>query len=255
MRERARSNTSILSVAGAAVVAAVVSITMMMAFGWQRPAGASHGKATVAAHSLPHWMMAAGLLGSPAITPNAWMSPGSAYTGVADYVNAGAYTFTVPEGTTTVLVQLYGAGGGGGGGTSTLHGGGAGSGAYVMSVVSVTPGATYTINEGAGGAPGALNEPGGNGGDTSFVDPSGNVLVAAGGGQGGRISAPGAGGQPIGSPMIGRSGQTAVAEHGGPGYTLSVLGIGNMISDGGAGKQGMNGKAQSGLTGYAFIAW
>ncbi len=129
-----------------------------------------------------------------------------------------------------------------------------------MSVVNVTPGATYTINVGAGGAPGGRGEAGADGGDTTFVDSSGNVLVGAGGGQGGQaLGAPGAGGQPIGSPMIGRPGQTAVAYNDTQGWLVPTLTPANLGgSGGGTGGAGATRQppfGSAGVAGYAFIAW
>jgi Glycine-rich domain len=207
--------------------------------------------------------LAAGMLGSPVLAANRTTAAGNAYNGVADFESPGSYPFTVPEGVTSVLVQLYGAGGGGGGGTSTHDGSGGGGGAYVMSVVTVTAGDTYTITVGAGGVPGKPNEPGSNGGDTQFLDPNGNVIVAAGGGQGGGSPTPGgAGGQPIGSPMVGRPGAPAIASGAGQGYILSVMpdreAYPLLLGDGGIGGTHSFGRGMSGLggiKGYAFIAY
>jgi hypothetical protein len=257
MKKRLTTNGSILGYFGAASVAVLVSITVMITIGWRKPAAASHANPVAAAHSLPHWMMAAGLLGSPAMTPNPAAPSGNAYTGVADYPTPGSYSFTVPEGVTTVLVQFYGGGGGGGSAGAKHYTGGGGAGAYVMSIVTVTPGATYTINVGAGGPAGALGEPGGIGGNTSLVDPTGTVIVAAGGGQGGRVmDEGGAGGQPIGSPMIGRAGLGGEQFDGGSGYTLPALSyIISTVSSGGPGQNSPFNPAASGSGGYAFIAW
>jgi hypothetical protein len=67
-------------------------------------------------------------------------------------------------------------------------------------VIAVTPGATYNIVVGAAGAAGTTGN-GGNGGDSQVLDPKGNIIIFAGGGQGGgagtstSCGAMGAGGQ------------------------------------------------------------
>lgn len=80
-------------------------------------------------------------------------------------------TWVAPAGVTTVI--LMGAGGGGGGGPAYLYGGavggGGGSGSIqVTGYASVTPGNSYTITIGTGGAGGIPDGLGGNGGSTSF---------------------------------------------------------------------------------------
>lgn len=99
-------------------------------------------------------------------------------------------TWTVPDGVTSVNVLLFG-GGGGGGYTSVSHeptyeetgtgaGGGGGGGYMAKSTLTVTPKQTINITIGAGGASGAYNTDGNNGGVTSF----GTLLSAQGGGGG-----------------------------------------------------------------------
>jgi len=100
------------------------------------------------------------------------------------YTTPGTYTFTVPPGVTTVYVTMCGGGGGGGGGSINYSGGhGGGAGTYFKKPVTVTPGATYTITVGAGGAGGVYSSErlGRAGGTSSF----GNLLSATGGGGGG----------------------------------------------------------------------
>ena len=109
-------------------------------------------------------------------------------------------TFTVPTGVTRVLVEAWGGGGGGGGAgiltppaTCSSSGGGGGSGGYARSVITVTPGQTYTITIGTGGAGGAVGSAGQDGGSTSF----GNLLTV-GGGAGGQPGSPGSSSQTAG---------------------------------------------------------
>jgi uncharacterized repeat protein (TIGR01451 family) len=83
-------------------------------------------------------------------------------------------TFLVPPGVTRVTVEAWG-GGGGGGIDDVLDGSrpGGGGGAYARSVLDVTPGGTFPVVVGAGGARGVA------GGTSSF----GNDLVKAAGGR------------------------------------------------------------------------
>ena len=74
------------------------------------------------------------------------------------YTTPGTYTLTVPAGMTSMRLTLNGGGGGGGGGSARSGGAGSGGGASTMAtaVFTVTPGATYTLTVGSGGAGGAL---------------------------------------------------------------------------------------------------
>ncbi|HBR15402.1 MAG TPA: hypothetical protein DD723_07660 [Candidatus Omnitrophica bacterium] len=112
--------------------------------------------------------------------------------------------FTVPSGINVVFVTSIGGGGGGGGGGSggfeNGGGGGGAAGGQVINLapVTVTPKTTYTITVGSGGSGGnggvgPYNQPGSNGqagGDTSF----GTLLVACGGGGGGKAPGQNSGG-------------------------------------------------------------
>jgi Glycine-rich domain len=251
-----------LTVGRFTLVAALLALAGGLIAGHSRPpsTGRAPAELRVAAagiHASPG-MMAAGFLGAPI---GAGVESASGFNGVADFVNAGSYPFTVPQGITTVLVQLYGAGGGGAGGSKNHAGGGGGGGAYAMSVVAVTAGATYTINVGAGGAGGIQKEPGEDGGDTQFLDPNGNVIVAAGGGGGGQPSGQGGNaGQPVGNPMIGHVGPIGLGGGVGqsPGYTLSTFPAGShqVVGTGGRGGGTFYPFAGGlGVPGYAFIAY
>jgi hypothetical protein len=72
-------------------------------------------------------------------------------------VPVGSNTWTCPEGVTSIQVEAWGGGGGGGGATNGVGrgGGGGAGGAYVKySTVAVSPGTTYNITVGTGGAAG-----------------------------------------------------------------------------------------------------
>ena len=98
-------------------------------------------------------------------------------------------TFTVPTGVTSITVQAWGGGGRGGNTSADGASGGGGGGAFSNSVLTVTPGATYTVNVGQGSSSSSA------GGD-SWVSPNtvGNALVLAKGGNSVNVSTQGASG-------------------------------------------------------------
>lgn len=105
---------------------------------------------------------------------------GSTYT---SYTEPGTYTWTVPEGVTTISLLGIGAGGGG---VQSLAGGSGGTGGNLVyyNSLPVTPGDTYSIVVGGGGSPGNIY--GSFGGDT-YITKFGNTvpIVFAEGGYGG----------------------------------------------------------------------
>ncbi|RYF79279.1 MAG: hypothetical protein EOO03_18290, partial [Chitinophagaceae bacterium] len=98
------------------------------------------------------------------------------------YINPSAQTFTVPSGTSyLVLIKAYGAGGNGSKLTSSgAAGGGGGGGAYSSSTVLLASG-TYKIYIGKGGD-GNVGSPS-DGGDTYITNNAGTVtyVLAKGG--------------------------------------------------------------------------
>jgi len=127
---------------------------------------------------------------------------------------ASSTTWTVPVGVYKVDYLVVGGGGGG----ANVEGGGAGGGGFVEGSLTVSPGTTYPITVGAGGA---INS---NGGNSVF-----SIVTAYGGGQqrtdGG---SGGGGGNTDGSSNQGNSIQTSPA--GGTGYGNRG---GNKVSGGG----------------------
>jgi hypothetical protein len=120
--------------------------------------------------------------------------------GVREFTESGS--FEVPAGVTTIKIEMWGGGGGGGGGAaaggfgSGGGGGGGGSGAYLRTVISVTPGHVYTLSLGDAGRGGTGEgnsvrraELGADGGETSIRLAS-RVVLAAAGGVGGKGAAP-----------------------------------------------------------------
>lgn len=91
------------------------------------------------------------------------------------YTTPGTQSFVVPAGVTNVTVQVWGGGGKGGTRSSTYVTGGGGGGAYARKAnIAVVPGATYTVNVGAGSTDNAIN-----GGDSWFLSTS--TVMAKGG--------------------------------------------------------------------------
>ena len=99
--------------------------------------------------------------------------------------STGTFQWTAPDGVTSVCAVCVG-GGGGGGSTGDGTGGGGGGGLGWKNNIAVTPGTTYTVIVGAGGAAGS-----GNGGQSYFIA---STLVAGNGGLGGSSGSSGVGG-------------------------------------------------------------
>ena len=98
-------------------------------------------------------------------------------------------SFMAPAGVSQVIVEIWGGGGGGGGAqqisssqhpASSAGGGGGAGGGYCRAMMTVTPGASYTITVGQGGAGGSAGMNGSEGATTSF-----DTLASATGGKGG----------------------------------------------------------------------
>ncbi|HBG71709.1 MAG: hypothetical protein A2W93_06640 [Bacteroidetes bacterium GWF2_43_63] len=134
-------------------------------------------------------------------------------------------SWTCPAGVTSVTVECWGAGGGGGYGISTkgAAGGGGGGGAYASSVVSVTPGNSYTITIGAGGSGGTSTGTAAIAGEASSFNTT--SVIAAGGGAGTGVTSNTSGGAGAGGTVAASTGSTKYA--------------------GGAGAAGVNGTAST----------
>jgi hypothetical protein len=157
------------------------------------------------------------------------------------FTTPGSYTWTVPDGLTSISIVATGGGGGGGGlsGPNAAQAGGAG--ALVTSTLSVTPGQVLSLVVGGGGgggadgpsfAPGGYSYgAGGGGGGSSNIGAGGNEAVIAGGGGGGGTYGGGAGGDAGGAAGAGGSGGGA-----------NVFGSG---TGGGGGSGGIGGAAGS----------
>lgn len=143
----------------------------------------------------------------------------------------GTHRWTCPADRNMVLVECFGGGGGSGSSDLGNGGGGGGGGGYCRKLYSVTPGNTYTITIGAGGAGGTGGGNGTAGGNTVFDTGGGSPPTGNGGGLGkGRLngSTGGAGGTALnGDTMItgaaGQNGTGAVGGDGGSGGQLAAF--------------------------------
>ncbi len=102
------------------------------------------------------------------------------------YTTAGSFTFTVPNGCTSISAVCVGGGGGGGGGESGRDDGvsGGAGGALCYGTIPVTPGESLTIVVGSGGNGGGSANNGNAGGTTSIARGVTNLITAVGGGGG-----------------------------------------------------------------------
>ncbi|WP_336638378.1 glycine-rich domain-containing protein [Lysinibacillus fusiformis] len=125
--------------------------------------------------------------------------------GIQIFNTPGSMLFTVPDGVTRIVAQLWG-GGGGGGGANSFHskgGGGGGAGGFKEYLLRVTPGTKLTVNVGYGGnggtftnLSGELGMPGTSGGPSEVIGAASGNVVAWGGGAGtGAMTASGYGGE------------------------------------------------------------
>ena len=163
------------------------------------------------------------------------------------YTAAGTYTITAPAKMTRMRVTLYGGGGGGRAGSNrsstpetggVSYGGGAGGsqGARVVTTIVVSPGSTYTLVVGAGGAAGTsisdgpyYTAPAAPSGGTTYI--SGYVSAAGGAGGSGY-----SGIQPL--PYGYYPGGNGGGAGGGAGGTYAAGGAGSGDGAGGGGGYG-----------------
>ena len=106
---------------------------------------------------------------------------------VVSYTTPGSYSWTVPDGVTSIEVVATG---GGGGGNTFSYGGG--NGGVVTATLSVTSGNTLTLFVGAGGIAGNA----GGGGSSSNLNAGtpNQIIAGGGGGAGGSAGGPATGG-------------------------------------------------------------
>jgi hypothetical protein len=127
------------------------------------------------------------------------------------YSTPGSYTWTVPDGVTSIQVVVTGGGGGGGGPGGGYTGGSGGDGAVVTGTLTVVPGDNLNLVVGGGGGTGTDGTPsygsGGGGGGASFVNAgTANQLISGGGGGGGSTNNATSGGSAGGTGGAGGDG-------------------------------------------------
>lgn len=173
---------------------------------------------------------------------------------------AGASTYTVPAGVTTLTVAGWGGGGGGQGGSGAAGSGGE----YALDTLSVTPGETLTVVVGAGGTGGTTVSPGAGGvgiASKLFRGGTGGTLIwNAVGGHGGTSGfTPGGTGSIAathfdgGSSTSGSSGRGSGGAGGGAGASSSGTGAPgnpNSGSQPGFGGTGAGGGGTGGVGGF-----
>jgi len=189
-------------------------------------------------------------------------APANAYTITQTFTTAGAHSFTVPAGITTMHVQALGGTGGNGWDTRV-----AGAGALVTADVPVTGGATLfalvggngAVNGGGangGGIGGNFGSAGGGGGAsdvrTAAADLTTRLVVAAGGGGTSAFSNGGNAGTPNGADGAGGGGCADPVATGATTLTFGTGGggcAGSAGTDGSSGQGGTGGERQAGNNG------
>jgi hypothetical protein len=154
------------------------------------------------------------------------------------FTSVGTTTWTPPTGVYSVEYLVVGGGGGAGNGYDNAGGGGGGAGMVLAGNVAVTPGQSYTVTVGAGGAGGAdarTNNPGLPGNNSVF-----GSITALGGGQGlGSRTGGAVGAAQIGSSTAATGGAGAGGGAGGlGGGGATGAGSANSGASGGAGGAG-----------------
>ena len=172
-------------------------------------------------------------------------------TNVAFYT-PGTTSWTCPAGVTRARVIVIGGGGSGG-----ADGGGAGGGAALKLYTNLSPGASYSLTVGAGGA--RINSGNGQTGGTSEFQGPGQTITGTGGagwGQGTNIGQYGGGGGVGSGGDINGTGGSGSPYANDPvsqwGYTTNPNGAGTNGSGGGGGGGSDNGNAINGGAGSYF---
>lgn len=186
-------------------------------------------------------------------------------------------TSTVPAGVTKIRVRVWGGGGGGGGALNGLCAGTGGSaGGYSEEILTVTPGAAYTVTVGAAGAAGAAGGGNGTAGGTSsfgaecsatgggggFGSSSGIQTSSAtpGAGSGGTLNLTGGTGGVgfiTGNTSLYAGGAAAMAPFGSMGGTFNIAAAGppGNFPGGGGGGASANAAGGGGAAGLVIVEW
>lgn len=168
-------------------------------------------------------------------------------TTIMSFTSTGTTTWVAPVGVTSVQYLVVGGGGGGG----SNRGGGGGAGGMLTGTLSVTPGNSYTVTVGSGGA-GAPSTGAASDGTQSVF----GSITAFGGGHGSGANVPGCGtggsgggNNDTGLGCAGTTGQGNAGGNGGGGSGSRGGGGG-----GGAGAVGANGTSGAGGNGGAGLS-
>lgn len=162
------------------------------------------------------------------------LAPQKKLGGQTEYITAGSFTWTCPEGVTSVCVVCIG---GGGGGIAYLSGayamhGGTGGGLGWKNNIAVTPGVGYTVVVGGGGADHDYSTPGDTGGNSYFISLA---TVSGYGGYGGSYS------------LNRASGGTYIGDGGGNGGGTQQTSSSGYGPPGGGGAGGYSGNGGKGI--------
>jgi gliding motility-associated-like protein len=158
--------------------------------------------------------------------------------------NGGDTVYVIPACVTSITVQVWGGSGAGASGSASNSGGGGGGGGYSMSVISVTPGSTYTLHVGNYGTP-TGTATAGSGGDSWFGSAS---TLMAKGGAGGNTGGNGG----LGGDKAAGIGQTTYSGgNGGNYFNAANSGGGGGGSTGYSINDGLNGAAGTASAGGA----
>lgn len=200
---------------------------------------------------------ASGAVGGGGGSSGGSASPGSTPvgTGATVFTATGTTPWTAPAGVTQVYAECWGGGGSAGTGGPSTNGGGGGGGEYAAAFITVTPGNSYNVVVGPGGAAVSGSTVSGNSGSSStFTGDAGASVTAHGGTRGLSAGTGGAGAGGTGSTasvhFSGGPGGPANPYSGGGGASAapgSPGGNGNGYGSGGvAPSGGGNGGAGSG---------
>ncbi len=160
------------------------------------------------------------------------------------YTTPGTFPFAVPQGVSSISVEVWGAGGGGGQGCSAGGGGGGGGGYAQGRKEGLVPGERFNVTVGAGGTQGGARTCDGEDGGSSLVGgaATGEAIASAPGGSGGSGMGRGGSGAGGGAPgdgnagnVGGRGGKGAEGGDGGAGGMGNAGGNGNPPGGGGGG--------------------
>jgi hypothetical protein len=161
---------------------------------------------------------------------------------VVSFTTAGQYSWTVPDGVTSILVVATG---GGGGGSYSSYGGG--NGGVVTATLSVTAGSTLSLYVGGGG--GTSSGAGGGGGSSNVNAGTADQIIAgggggAGGGADGNATGGDGGGNGTGSGSSGDAGNPSAGSGGSAG--IGGAGGSGDLANGSAGGSGNGGPGGAG---------